>query len=151
MNHGGRAARTLTLRAALVVAVSVAILAAAPGAADAARSVERRFAQMINDTRATTLLASLDMNERLTKIARRHSRLMAAEGDLYHSDLDRLLSANLSSVGENVGYGGSLGQLLRAFLASPPHAQNILGAYTRTGVGIVRVDGRLWLTQIFAS
>ena len=139
-------------RLAAALLVSAVLVAAAPQSAQAAtRPTERRFTSMVNDTRATTLLGSLQLDERLSRIARRHSRHMAAEGELYHSDLNRLLSANISSVGENVGYGSSLDQLLSAFLASPPHAANLLGDYTKTGVGIVRVDGQLWITQLFAA
>jgi uncharacterized protein YkwD len=127
------------------------MVAAAPQPSEAARSVERRFAQMVNDTRSTATLSPLRMSDRLTEAARRHSRRMAGEGELYHSNLDRLLGPGISSVGENVGYGGSLEELLAAFMASPPHAQNILGSYQRTGVGVIRVDGRYWITQIFAA
>lgn len=151
MRLRGRTSRTFTRRALLISGLCVAVLAASPGSAEAARSSERHFTQMVNDTRATTLLASLQLDERLTRIARRHSRQMAAEGELYHSDLDRLLSASVSSVGENVGYGSSLDQLLQAFMASPPHAANLLGNYSKTGVGIVRLDGQLWITQLFAA
>lgn len=151
MGNGGRVSRTLARRTAIVLAASVTVLALATPPAEAARAVERRFVQMVNETRATATLSSLDMSGRLTEIARRHSRRMATQGELYHSNLERLLGPATTSVGENVGYGGSLDQLLDAFLASPPHAHNILGSFERTGVGIVRVDGTYWLTQIFAS
>lgn len=125
--------------------------AARPADAAVTRPVERRFAQMVNGTRSTALLPSLKVNDRLSEVARRHSKRMAAAGELYHSDLQRLLGANLSSVGENVGYGSSLDQLLAAFMASPPHAQNIMGGYSSTGVGVYRADGQIWITQIFGS
>ena len=144
--HGSRRRR---FAAALLI--SAALVAAAPQTAQAARAPERRFAQMVNDTRGTALLGGLKMSDRLTDVARRHSKRMAAQGELYHSDLNRLLGHGASSVGENVGTGGSLEELLAAFMASPPHAQNILGSYSRTGVGVYRADGRIWLTQIFAS
>jgi uncharacterized protein YkwD len=115
------------------------------------RPVERRFARMVNDTRAATTLNPLKPTDRLTEVARRHSKRMAARGDLYHSDLNRLLGHGISSVGENVGMAGSLQEMLAAFMASPPHARNILGSYSRTGVGVFRADGRMWVTQIFAS
>jgi uncharacterized protein YkwD len=141
----------LVRRAAIAAALSVAILAAAPGSAEAARGPERAFTQMINDTRSTALLGSLKLNDHLSDVARKHSKRMASQGELYHSDLERLLGPRITAVGENVGYGGSLDQLLQAFMASPPHAANILGTYTRTGVGVVRVDGQLWITQVFAA
>ncbi len=106
---------------------------------------------MINATRGTATLSALKLNDKLTEVARRHSKRMAAQGELYHSDLNRLLSANMSAVGENVGMGGSLEELHAAFMASPPHAQNIMGGYTRTGVGVYRSGGRIWITQIFAA
>lgn len=133
--------------------ISAALVAAAPQAAQAAetRPKERRFANMIKNTRSTVSLHSLRVNDKLSEVARKHSKRMAAQGDLYHSDLERLLGPGITAVGENVGYGGSLDELLKAFLASPPHAQNILGDYKQTGVGIVRVDGQIWITQVFAS
>ena len=54
-------------------------------------------------------------------------------------------------VAENVGYGDSLPELLRAFLHSPPHEDNLLGHWDRTGIGIVKHGRRHWLTQIFRS
>ena len=128
--------------------LSVALVAVIPQGAHAARPREVRFAGMVNDTRATALLPPLDLKERLSDIARKHSRRMAERGAVYHSNVERLLNG---SVAENVGSGNSLDGLLQAFLASPGHAQNILGSFTRTGVGVVRSDGRLWITQVFAA
>ena len=132
--------------------ISAALVAAAPRPAEAAtRPVERRFARMVNETRGTATLSPLRLNGRLSEVARRHSKRMAARGELYHSDLNGLLGHGISSVGENVAMGGSLQETLAAFMASPPHAQNIMGTYSRTGVGVYRGAGRLWITQIFAS
>jgi uncharacterized protein YkwD len=132
--------------------ISAALVAAAPRPAEAAtRPVERRFARMVNETRGTATLSPLRLNGRLSEVARRHSKRMAARGELYHSDLNRLLGHGISSVGENVAMGGSLQEMLAAFMASPPHVQNIMGTYSRTGVGVYRGAGRLWITQIFAS
>ena len=138
------------LSAALLV--SAVLIAAAPQSAQAAaRPIERRFANMINDTRSTATLGSLKLSDRLSEVARKHSNRMAAQGELYHSNLERLLGPGIHAVGENVGYGGSLDDLLKAFLASPPHAENILGSYVKTGVGIVKADGQIWITQVFAA
>ncbi|MGH2691442.1 MAG: CAP domain-containing protein [Actinomycetota bacterium] len=127
------------------------LIGGAAQSAHAARAVERRFAHMVNDTRGAATLSPLKLTDRLTEVARRHSKRMASQGELFHSNLQLLLGHGVSSVGENVATGGSLEELLAAFMASPPHAQNILGSYSRTGVGVYRADGRLWLTQIFAS
>ncbi len=52
--------------------------------------------------------------------------------------------------GENVGVGGSLDGLQRAFMASKLHRQNILNeTYDHMAVGIVKADESLWITVIF--
>lgn len=155
MGNGGSSLTTHSRtrkRLTAVLLVSAALVAAAPQTAQAAaRPIERRFANMINDTRSVATLSSMKLSDRLSEVARKHSRRMAAEGELYHSNLERLLGPGITAVGENVGYGGSLDELLKAFLASPPHAENILGDYRQTGVGVVRADGRIWITQVFAA
>jgi len=128
--------------------ISLVLVTGTPGSAQAARAAETRFAAMVNETRATALLPPLVLKERLCERARKHSRRMAERGSVFHSSVTSVLNG---SVAENVGSGGTLADLHRQFLASPGHAQNILGSYTRTGVGVVRSGGRFWLTQIFAS
>ncbi len=135
-----------------VLLVSAALVASAPQSAQAAASSkERRFATMVNATRGAATLTSLKLSNHLSDVARKHSKHMAAKGELYHSNLERLLGPGITAVGENVGFGGSLDELLKAFLASPPHAENLLGDYRQTGVGIVRADGQIWITQVFAA
>ncbi|MGH2710098.1 MAG: CAP domain-containing protein [Actinomycetota bacterium] len=148
----GSDSRTRTRRPLVVLATLVAMLAASPEAAQATiRSREQTFAAMVNDTRALSLLNRLELQDNLCDIARRHSRRMAERGRLFHSKLERLLGNGRTSVAENVAYGGTLDSALKGFLGSPPHLENILGDYTMTGVGIVRRDGYLWITQIFAA
>jgi uncharacterized protein YkwD len=79
---------------------------------------------------------------------------MARSGYIFHSTEGQLRRAlggyDWSFGGENVGVGGSLESLQDAFMASRPHRQNILRrAYERIAVGIVRADGRIWVTVIF--
>ncbi len=139
-------------RFAAALLVSAALVVSAPQAAQATASPkERRFASMVNDTRGAATLSSMKLSNHLSDVARKHSKHMANKGELYHSNLERLLGPGITAVGENVGYGGSLDDLLKAFLASPPHAENLLGDYRQTGVGIVRADGQIWITQVFAA
>ena len=139
-------------RFAAALLVSAALVASAPQAAHASASPkERRFASMVNATRGTATLSSMKLSNHLSDVARKHSKHMANKGELYHSNLERLLGPGVTAVGENVGFGGSLDDLLKAFLASPPHAENLLGDYRQTGVGIVRADGQIWITQVFAA
>jgi uncharacterized protein YkwD len=147
-------APTRTFRARRLVAVlatAACLVGLAPGPAQAARPLEEEFAVMVGDLRSTGGLSTMSLSDRLSKRARKHSRRMARAGSLFHSDLSRLLGAGVSSVGENVGYGSDLPGLLKAFVHSPAHLDNLLGKWNQTGVGIVRRGGRLWITQIFRS
>lgn len=118
--------------------------------AEAVTTEEATFAAMANDVRSQHQARRLRVTERLSRMARRHSKRMAAQGELYHSNLRRVFrSFDYRMVGENVGYGGSLSQLMGAFMNSPPHAHNLLGNWRRTGVGVYRQGDRIWITQLF--
>jgi uncharacterized protein YkwD len=136
-----------------VAALLTAVMVTAPLFAPPAEAVTRdeaTFAAMTNDVRSGRDMRRLKVTERLSRLARKHSKQMATRGELYHSNLRRLFRGfDYRMVGENVGYGGSLDQLLEAFMASPPHAQNIMGKWRKTGVGIVRRGDRIWITQLF--
>jgi uncharacterized protein YkwD len=120
--------------------------------AEALTTDEATFGTMMNEVRSNHSVRRIKLTERLSKIARRHSSRMAERGELYHSNLRRTFRGiNYRVVGENVGYAGSLDQLLEAFLDSPPHAQNLLGKWRRTGVGVVWKGDRVWVTQLFLS
>lgn len=120
--------------------------------AEALTDDEATFATMMNDVRSNHSVRRLRVTERLSKLARRHSKRMAERGELYHSNLRRTFRGfNYRVVGENVGYAGSLDQLLKAFLDSPPHAQNLLGKWRRSGIGVVWKGDRVWVTQLFLS
>jgi uncharacterized protein YkwD len=145
------ALRPMARRMAALVVVAACLVTFAPQPAEAARPLEERFATLVNDLRETSGKGSLSLSDRLSRRARHHSRRMASAGKLFHSDLSRLLSRRSGGTAENVGYGGSLTELLKAFLHSPPHQDNLLGGWRRTGIGIVKAGGRYWLTQIFRS
>lgn len=116
----------------------------------AASDQESTFAGMVNDVRDRAGKRQLRLTERLTELAHRHSKRMASRGELYHSNLRRVFRGfNFRMVGENVGYGYSLDQLLSAFLDSPPHHQNLVGQWKRTGVGVWEQGGKIWITQLF--
>ena len=134
-----------------MVAMAAALATFLPEPASAARPLEEEFAALVNEVRDTSGRGEMSLSDRLSRRARHHSRRMAAAGKLFHSDLSRLLSRGNGAVAENVGYGGSLPDLLKAFLHSPAHADNLLGRWDQTGIGIVKVGGRYWLTQIFRA
>jgi uncharacterized protein YkwD len=147
-------ADTVRLRRHLALLLA-AILITVPvlsSRAEALTADEVTFGSMMNDVRSNHSVRRLRVTERLSKLARRHSNRMAERGELYHSNLRRTFrSFNYRSVGENVGYAGSLGQLLEAFMDSPPHAQNVLGKWRRMGIGVAWKGDRVWVTQLFLT
>lgn len=106
---------------------------------------------LINEERAGSA-RQLGMVGRLVRIARRHSGRMASSGGIYHNprlaqDANRI---RWSILGENVGVGSSIESLHQAFMASPPHRENVMRTrFRKIGVGVVERDGRLWVTVVF--
>jgi uncharacterized protein YkwD len=75
---------------------------------------------------------------------------MAERGDISHSNIGSLLPP-WSSVGENVGAGGSAGSLFDALVDSSGHRSNMLGDFTHMGIGAWRdSSGTLWTAHVFA-
>jgi uncharacterized protein YkwD len=143
-----RVRRHLALLLAAVL-ITVSVLGSP---AEALTSDETTFGTMMNEVRSNHSVRRLKVTQRLSKMARKHSSRMAERGELYHSNLRRMLRGfDYRVVGENVGYAGSLDQLLDAFLDSPPHAENLLGRWRRTGVGVVWKGGNVWVTQLFLA
>jgi uncharacterized protein YkwD len=143
-----------TVRLAIVALISASLagpLVAASAAA--ANDDERSLRGMVNDTRHQRDVRRLRMRRFLVRAARHHSRQMASTGSLEHSDDLASVAGDRpwKIIGENIGYGPSMGVLHDAFLDSPPHRQNELNReYRYVGVGMARgADGRIWVTVLF--
>ena len=114
----------------------------------------RTMLGLTNEDRTAHERDDLGFAAHLARYAKDHSRAMARKGYLFHSTEDQLRDAlhgyNWEVGGENVGVGGSLESLEDAFMASKAHRQNILRRpYDNAAFGIVRADGRIWVTVIF--
>jgi uncharacterized protein YkwD len=110
---------------------------------------EGSFASVINAHRASNGLSALARNSSLDGEARAWSQTMASNGGLSHSDLGRFLPP-WSSVGENVGVGGSVSTVFGGLTNSSGHNANMLGDFTHLGVGVwVDANGAIWTTHIF--
>jgi uncharacterized protein YkwD len=134
------------LTALLAGGLAVSLITGTP--ASASTSLERALVTKINATRAAHGLRALYFAPDMTTIAHRHSAAMASRHRLYHSDLNRVCC--FRSVGENVGYAGSVYSVHKALMNSPAHRANILGSTWRgVGVGVVQSGGYLWVTEIF--
>ena len=142
--------------AVFVSAMLVLGLASLGGRAHAEQQFGRRrqMLALTNHDRSARDRDELGFAARLSRYAKDHSREMAEEGYLFHSSEEQLQRA-LSGYpwhlgGENVGVGGSLESLEAAFMASRLHRENILRPdFDHAAVGVVRADGRVWVTVIF--
>jgi Cysteine-rich secretory protein family len=108
------------------------------------------FAANINDERASNHRPRLAISSALTAAAESWAASMARSNTLEHNPR---LSSEVSGwqyLGENVGVGYSASQLESAFWDSPGHRSNILDLdFTRVGVGVVDVGGKLWVAEEF--
>ncbi len=118
------------------------------------RAAETAMVQRINAARNLRGDAALRLDRELSRVARVHSRAMISRNSVYHSPqqvLARRLT-NWNVLGENVGAGGSILALHKAFMDSPDHRGNVLyDPFRHVGVGVVRSGGRMWVTVLFES
>jgi uncharacterized protein YkwD len=116
-------------------------------------TTERAFKRKINAARGSSrghLRGDWDLN----KVALKHTREMVVRSKLYHTPEEafRRRVTNWSMLGENVGVGGSVDSLHRAFMRSSGHRANALSkSFNRVGIGALRENGRLWVTVIFQA
>lgn len=105
-----------------------------------------------NNVRASRGVPALRYDPSLQVYAQRQAELMAATGQLSHSNLAPLLGP-WSAAAENVGFGPSADEINNSLTASPAHYQNITSpGYNAIGVGVARDGaGRMWTAEIFAS
>lgn len=118
------------------------------GAFDSA--AESQFASSINTLRSSNGLQALSRDGSLDARARDWAKHMAENGSLSHSNLSSLIPP-WSSVGENVGAGGSVSEIFSLLESSSGHRSNMLGDFTHVGIGVWRdAEGTLWTTHVFA-
>ena len=134
----------------LILAVATSTLLY-PAAAQASTATdEAAFVAKINELRASKGLAPLQVNANLVAKARLWSAGMAAAGKIWHSTLSDGVTEDWKKLGENVGMGGSVDGLHKAFVASPHHYENLVDpAFGQVGVGIVMGGDTIFVTQVF--
>lgn len=150
----------------LIVALAAAVSFSGPTSAIAGSSgtngskcwrtktSERAFARKMNRARNAVGISRLRLDPELSKVARSHSHKMRKRNRLYHTPTERLKwkVTNWRVLGENVGVGGGVRSLHRAFMDSPGHRANIrYGTFNHVGVGVKRGNGKMWVTVIFQS
>jgi hypothetical protein len=117
---------------------------------------ESEFFRMMNAERAANGLAGLAPSWGARVVARAWSAKMADESHLHHrADLAAQVSSWVTTswlrIGENVGHGGDVAGLHRAFMDSPGHRANVLGDYDHVGVGAEDRGGSIWVTFVFVK
>jgi uncharacterized protein YkwD len=126
------------------------------------RDLESRISIRINEYRLSAKKRPFEASEKLAKIARGHSRNMAAgKVGFGHDGLQErvaLVSASIevSRLAENVSRhdrsSGFVDAALKEWLASPVHKKNIDGDYDLAAVGAAQdANGVVYFTQIFVK
>ena len=141
--------RGVLTAAVLGLALAASTLVGAAPATAATSAPEARMVAVINATRVAHGLRPLRPVVGMMAYARRHARAMANRGSLFHTGNFSVICC-WRLVAENVGMGGSVTSLHRAFMASPGHRANLLnGSLSQVGIGMVSSGGRLWVTEVF--
>jgi uncharacterized protein YkwD len=139
--------------------VSVGAPSLAPATDSYNASAERQLVQLINQARAQHGLPPLNEDARLQAAARTHSQLMASQNTLSHQLpsepilLKRLAlrGAYFYTAGETAAFNYTADAAQESFMRSPPHRTIILSPqYNAVGVGVVKCDGIVWVTEDFA-
>lgn len=115
---------------------------------------EQAFKLTIDNARSEAGRVPLRLDPELSRVARRHARVMAERGALFHTPAERLgkLVTGWQRLGENVGFGANVADLHAAFMASQSHRANVLGrSYRHVGIGVERGPDGLWVTLLFES
>jgi len=118
------------------------------------KKAEKQMMRKINRARTRRDRRALKPSKAVGYQARKHSREMRSSGELFHSELGETLGdLSWSVAGETVGRGGSMKDIFRAFMHSPPHKKVLMmGKFRRMGVGVVRTrDGVRYVTVMLLN
>ncbi|MDP7253074.1 MAG: CAP domain-containing protein [Planctomycetota bacterium] len=119
---------------------------------------ESDMLKMVNRDRARHRLPALEIDDRLTQVARGHSKDMAVHGFFGHKSpnsgapADRYHKARIASarLTENVALHQSVSAAQKRLMESPGHRKNLLDPkVTHIGIGIYRRRRDLYITQNF--
>ena len=140
----------------LAVTVALAVLIPATTASSATcwsySNNERGFAQKINKARSSRGISKLRLDPHLAKVASKQTHAMVKKNLLHHTPNLGHRVTHWISLAENVGYGGTVKSLHKAFMRSSAHKANILGGkYRFFGVAAMQAKGNLWVTVVFES
>jgi hypothetical protein len=142
--------------ARLVIATAIAIPTLALAGGHPARADqgadEARVVTLANEARTANGAARIGVDPVLASVARNWAGVMAGNGTISHNpNLASQVTVGWLRLGENVGMGGSVDIVHRAFLTSPNHFQNMVEpAYNAMGAGVVSAGSSVFVVQVFA-
>ncbi len=133
--------------------------AAAGCAAGPPNAAASQIYNLTNSSRAAAGLPGLAWSSQLYCLAQEWSINMAAQGRMYHRDLNATIRspgyAGYRTLGENVLYGPAgmtPGAMHNAWMNSPGHRANILsGAFSQFAVSTHTAGGTVWATENFGG
>ena len=121
---------------------------------------EQKMMNLLNEDRANNGLGALTLDPELCAIARiksadmRDNRYFAHESPTYGrvGEMLKRFGYAYSAAGENIAHHANVDKAQAAFMSSSGHRANILGSWTKVGIGIVTDDnGYIYATQIFVK
>jgi hypothetical protein len=125
--------------------------------------LEDELLLLINQQRMRQGLQALILDNALTQIAREHSRDMAQQGFISHTQPSGDIKTRMEKAGylyevvrENLASAQTISKAHTALIKSSPHKDNILaGDVTRIGIGIAQYQrtcgSQLYITEVFAD
>jgi len=123
-------------------------------------AAEQQLLSLINQERAKEGLPPLQLDERLTRAARRHTQLMVRNDSLSHQlDGEESLQLRLSDQnvrcdhdGENIALDSDVAVAHVMLMQSPHHRDNILSPqFNAVGIGILKSVDLFYITEDFAN
>lgn len=117
------------------------------------RKARRVILRGTNRARASEGREALRMNRRMNRVAQRWSQRMASSGSMSHNPVvgDQIPSG-WSTWAENVAYGFEVRAVVRGWMNSPGHRENILRDVNRIGIGVASsANGTKYYTQVFGK
>jgi uncharacterized protein YkwD len=147
----------LTMAAVATIALAAALLAISPVAAQSASSssvaaIERRMAELANQSRAAVGARSVAVDVKFAAASRDWSCQMAQTKTFLHDPDFAAGGALAEIIAARSGADGDVGaQLHQQFLDSSAHREILLNpAYTRVGIGVCVLNG-YWVTERFGT
>lgn len=121
---------------------------------------EQKMVNLLNQDRKNNGLAALTLDPELCRIARiksqdmRDNNYFAHESPTYGrvGEMLKRFGYAYTAAGENIAHHANVDKAQAAFMSSSGHRANILGSWTKVGVGIVSdANGYIYATQIFVK